>query len=210
MLLVLLCLYGYGVPVWFGGFPWAIRPLSTHHPMGIFLGAFIHGSWDHLWGNLVALLVLSRLFMIQFPNHWLRFWLMQHVMASSLLWLIGAVVYTPEGWRLTHGVSHIGASIWVYAFVGFLISMGVLQKTKQSMGIFFLVLLLYGQIWAFMPIDPKVSWQGHLSGLLTGILIALWKGKLWLQPIQVNADSMNETAEDDDHHQEPEDPYMEL
>jgi membrane associated rhomboid family serine protease len=87
--------------------------------------------------------------------------------------------------------------------------MGVLQKTKQSMGIFFLVLLLYGQIWAFMPIDPKVSWQGHLSGLLTGILIAFWKGKLWLPPTQVNADPMNETAEDEDH-QEPEDPYMEL
>jgi membrane associated rhomboid family serine protease len=194
VLLTLLLLFKNGTPSWFGGITWAIFPQNTHQWKGIWLGAFIHGSWDHLWGNVVALSIFSALFLIQFPRHWLRFWVLQHVIASFLLWLLGNVGMSPS----QTGTAHIGASIWVYAFGGFILTVGILQRTKQSMAIFFLVLLVYGGFfWGLLPIDPKVSWQGHLSGLLTGSFIALWMSKRWLPPAEISTlEDQEEWAED--------------
>lgn len=194
VLLTLLLLFKYGAPTWFGEISWAVFPQNTHQWKGIWLGAFIHGSWDHLWGNVVALSIFTTLFLIQFPRHWLRFWVLQHVIASFLLWLIGNVGMSPS----QIGTAHIGASIWVYAFGGFILTVGILQRTKQSMAIFFLVLLVYGGFfWGLLPIDPKVSWQGHVSGLLTGIFIALWMSKRWLPPTEISSlEDQEEPAED--------------
>lgn len=205
VLLSLLLIFQNGAPNWFGPVQWAIVPLNTQKLPGVLLGAFVHGSWDHLWGNLFALIAFSTLFLIQFPTRWFQFWLLQHIIASFLLWLIGSMgVANPQV-----EVAHIGASIWVYAFGGFILTMGILQRTKQSMSIFFLVLLLFGGFfWGLLPVDPKVSWQGHLSGLITGVLIAIWKGKSWLPQTQVNADLSNDEADQDDGLLE--DPYQHL
>jgi membrane associated rhomboid family serine protease len=81
----------------------------------------------------------------------------------------------------SHAVAHIGSSIWVYSFGGFLMATAVVHRTKQSIAILFLVLLVYGGFfWGILPVDPKVSWQGHLSGLITGVLLALTIGLKWL------------------------------
>ncbi len=68
VLLSLLLLFSYGTPAWFGNVSWAIFPLNVQRWKGIWLGAFVHGSWDHLWGNVIALAIFSALFLIQFPK----------------------------------------------------------------------------------------------------------------------------------------------
>lgn len=205
VLLSLLLLFSYGTPSWFGHVSWAIFPLNIQQWKGIWLGAFVHGSWDHLWGNVIALAIFSAIFLIQFPKQWLRFWVMQHLLASLLLWLIGNV-----GMDAHHtGTAHIGASIWVYAFGGFILTAGVMQRTKQSMAIFFLVLLMFGGFfWGLLPVDPKVSWQGHLSGLIVGVCIALWKVKQWLPPIPLEQE-LHEN-DDTDEGEGLDDPYIHL
>ncbi|MFM8995779.1 MAG: rhomboid family intramembrane serine protease [Bacteroidota bacterium] len=205
VLLSLLLVYRYGIPTFMGSFSWAIIPLNIHQWKGIWLGAFVHGSWDHLWGNLIALAIFSALFLIQFPTQWVRFWMLQHLIASALLWSLGDVGMDAS--RI--GSSHIGASIWVYAFGGFILTVGVMQRTKQSMAIFFLVLLIYGGFfWGLLPVDPKVSWQGHVSGLVTGVLIALWKANQWLPPQELLSES--DADEEPNEDAEWEDPYENL
>ena len=205
VLLCLLLIFQYGTPQWFGDATWAIFPLNIHQWKGIWLGAFVHGSWDHLWGNVIALTVFSALFMIQFPTQWFRFWIVQHFLASLLLWFIGNV-----GMDLARtGSAHIGASIWVYAFGGFILTAAIIQKTKQSMAIFFLVLLIYGGFfWGLLPVDPKVSWQGHISGLIVGAVIARWKVRQWLPSIPREMELRD--GDDNQENGELEDPYIHI
>ena len=38
-----------------------------------------------------------------------------------------------------------------------------------------LIIFLYGSmIWGILPINNGVSWEGHLTGMVAGILIALF------------------------------------
>jgi hypothetical protein len=37
-----------------------------------------------------------------------------------------------------------------------------------------LVVFLYGtMVWGVMPFDPKISWEAHLYGALTGLMLAV-------------------------------------
>lgn len=212
LVLLLSALYRYGIPAVLHPHIWTIQPLNTHNLLGIWLGAFVHGSVNHLLGNLVALVIFSGLFMIQFPNLWLKFWLLQHLFGSFLLWLIG-------DWHVSFSdataipiplyVSHIGASIWVYAFGGFLMGTAVIQRTKQSLAILFIVLLLFGGFfWGLLPLDPKVSWQGHLSGLIVGVIMSATWGQKWLSKTRTILNLAGSDKDDSDINGEAiEDPY---
>jgi hypothetical protein len=66
-----------------------------------------------------------------------------------------------------------------------------------------LVLLVYGGFfWGILPVDPKVSWQGHLSGLITGVLLALTIGLKWL-PRENMWRELGDEDEGNTHHDEP-------
>lgn len=52
------------------------------------------------------------------------------------------------------------------------------------MALSFIVVFLYGGLlWFVVPVKPGISWEGHLSGLITGFLFALiYKQKIEKQP----------------------------
>jgi hypothetical protein len=61
----------------------------------------------------------------------------------------------------------------IFALFGFLVVSGILRKNKPQMAISALVIFLYGYfVWGIFPIEKKVSWDGHLSGLISGIIFA--------------------------------------
>ncbi len=138
---------------------------------GVVFSPFIHADLSHLWNNTLPVLILSAsLFYFYAQQAWKVLWI--GVLCTGVLtWLFG---------RTAH---HIGASGVIYMLFGFLFFKGILTKHFRLIAVSLIVVFIYGSmIWYIAPIDPKISWEGHLSGLLTGIVLAFVFKKGIAQP----------------------------
>jgi membrane associated rhomboid family serine protease len=71
------------------------------------------------------------------------------------------------------GTVHIGSSIVIFGYLGFLLFRGWFQRNPASIFLSLLVFSVYGTlIWGVLPTQVGVSWQGHLFGFLGGVLAA--------------------------------------
>ena len=79
-------------------------------------------------------------------------------------------------WVIGRDSYHIGASSLIYVLVSFMLFKGILTKYYRLVALSFLVILIYGSlIWYVFPhVDEQISWEGHISGLLTGFGFALY------------------------------------
>jgi hypothetical protein len=77
-------------------------------------------------------------------------------------------------WLIGRPAVHIGASGVVYMLAAFLFFKGIFSKQYQLTALSLVVVFLYGGLlWYLFPIDPKISWEGHLSGFAVGLGFAL-------------------------------------
>lgn len=142
---------------------YGIYPRESFGVKGIFLSAFLHGSFQHLMNNSLALLVLLAL---------LRFFYKE----QAFLVLFFGIVFSGLGtWLLGRPSYHIGASGLIYALVSFIFFKGIFTKYYRLLALSFLIVLLYGgMVWYMFPdVEKGISWEGHLSGFLTGVAMAL-------------------------------------
>src|SRR5690606_32795943 len=96
---------------------------------------------------------------------------------SSLFWVVFfAIVFSGLfTWLIGRPSYHIGASGLIYALVSFIFFKGIFTRNFQLSALSFIVVFLYGSmIWYIFP-DMKegMSWEGHLGGFISGILLAL-------------------------------------
>lgn len=77
-------------------------------------------------------------------------------------------------WFIGRPTSHIGASLIIYGEFAFLFFSGILRKNPSLMRVTLTVALFYGSIvWYLFPVDPSISWEGHISGFVSGVFAAL-------------------------------------
>ena len=129
--------------------------------LGILLGPLIHGGLGHLAANSLPLIILGMgIFYFYTPIAYRVFFFI-YLTSGMMLWFGGRAGY------------HIGASGLVYGFAAFLFLSGIIRKNIRLMAISLLVAFLYGgMIWGVLPIDPNVSWEGHLFGGISGLAVA--------------------------------------
>ena len=74
---------------------------------------------------------------------------------------------------------HIGASILIFGYAGFLLTIGVVERSMLGILVGIVVVLLFGGtlLWGILPVAGGVSWEGHLFGLVAGALSAIASGK---------------------------------
>lgn len=139
-----------------------IYPQTFQGLKGILFSPFIHGSLQHIFNNSIPLFVLSTaLFYFYRDIRW-KVLLGGLLLTGILTWFIGRPSF------------HIGASGIIYMLAAFLFFKGVFSKQYQLIALSLVVVFLYGSLlWYLFPIDEKISWEGHLSGFLVGILFAL-------------------------------------
>ncbi len=94
----------------------------------------------------------------------------------SLIIIIGSGLAL---WLLGRPAVHAGASSLIFGYFGFLLASGWYAKDLQSIVIALVVLIFYGgMIIGILPLRAYVSWEGHLFGLLAGILAAGMNARL--------------------------------
>mgnify|MGYP000968137858 CR=1 FL=1 len=139
-----------------------IYPKTLAGLQGVVFSPFIHSGIKHLYSNSIPLFVLSTaLFYFYRPIAWkvLGYGIL---MSGLLTWSIGRPSF------------HIGASGLIYVLFSFTFFKGIFAKHYRLIALSLLVIFLYGSmVWSILPIQEGVSWEGHLSGLLTGLLFAL-------------------------------------
>lgn len=146
-----------------------IRPLEADGLWGIIFAPLLHANWQHLLANTGPLLVLGFLMTLAGMS---RF-----VWATAMVWIVGGFGTWLMGDLGGCGrTDHIGASGLIFGWLAFLVVFGVFVRRVWDVAIGLLVLLGYGGIlFGAVPVLDRcggVSWQGHLSGALAGVLAA--------------------------------------
>ena len=78
-------------------------------------------------------------------------------------------------WLLARpGTVHVGASGLVFGWFGFVVALGVLERSVRAIAGAVLVLLIYGgMVWGMLPNQGvQISWEAHFFGAVAGALIA--------------------------------------
>ena len=139
-----------------------VYPRTLSGLKGVFFSPFIHSDMEHLYHNSIPLLVLSMaLFYFYRPIAW-------KILGYGVL-LSGLIT-----WFIARPAYHIGASGLIYVLMSFILFKGIFAKYFRLIALSLLVVFLYGSmIWYVFPIKEQMSWEGHLSGLVVGLLFAI-------------------------------------
>jgi membrane associated rhomboid family serine protease len=144
--------------------PYGISPRETGELADVVPAAFLHFGWDHVAANSVPLLVLGFLAAVRGIGRFLAVCLTIIVVSGAGVWLTA-----PEN-SLTAGASGV-----VFGLFGYLLVRGFVDRDALDITVGITVVLLYGSIlWGVLPTASGVSWQGHLFGLIGGVLAAFW------------------------------------
>ena len=140
----------------------AVYPRSASGLLGIVTAPLLHGSWEHLAANSVAILVLGTLAGSVYPRATAR--------GLPIIWLgsgIGA------WWWGYPGTFHLGASGLTHGLMFLVFVLGVLRRDKPAMAAGMIAIFFYGSmLLTILAREPGVSWQSHLGGSIAGILAA--------------------------------------
>jgi membrane associated rhomboid family serine protease len=140
-----------------------ISPQNVSGLTGILFAPLIHGDWLHLTSNSLPIIILGTALFYGYPRS-AKIDLAGIWLASGILtWLFAR-----------HGVTHYGASGLTHGFMFFLFTIGVIRRDRLAIVLAMIVFFLYGSmIWSIFPNKPGISFEMHLFGGLSGIVMAI-------------------------------------
>ena len=128
---------------------------------GILFSPFIHKDVNHLYNNSIPLFLFMLTLWFFYRDLSLKIFAYGIICVGLLTWIIGRKSY------------HIGASGVVYMLFSFIFFSGVFRKYYRLIAVSLAIIFLYGSmVWYILPIEENVSWEGHLSGFLVGLVFA--------------------------------------
>ncbi len=134
---------------------------------GVIFSPLLHQDFSHLFFNLFPLLILTNLVLIKG--------------VVAYLWITGLLILSSGflTWLLGRRAIHIGASSLIMGYWGFLLMSLSGGLSITSLLTVFICIYYFGYfIFSILPQGASgeegsrsVSWEGHLFGLIAGILL---------------------------------------
>jgi membrane associated rhomboid family serine protease len=148
---------------------YGIHPLHLDGLQGIVLAPLIHSGFKHLAANSLAFVVLGTGLFYFYRQIALKSFIAIWILSGIWVWFGGRDSY------------HIGASGVIYGMAAFLFVSGLIRKDTGLAALTLIVTFLYGSlIWGaipgFLP-DKQISWEAHLGGMVSGIIMAVYYRK---------------------------------
>jgi membrane associated rhomboid family serine protease len=137
-----------------------IAPRQMDGLDGILWAPFLHSTFGHLISNSVPFLALGFLVSLRGRRYWALISVCVVVGGGALTWLLGS------------GGNHIGASGLVFGYFGALMGAAFYERRPRTIAPALVALLLYSGIVVGLVPRQGISWEGHLFGMLIGILMA--------------------------------------
>ncbi|MET9861643.1 rhomboid family intramembrane serine protease [Streptomyces smyrnaeus] len=150
-----------------------IQPRRVGELVDVIPSAFMHFGFEHLIANTLPLLVLGFLAALRGVGRFLVVAAIIVVVSGLGVWLIA-----PE-----HS-NTAGASGLIFGLFGYLLARGFVDRRITDVALGTVVAVFYGSLlWGVLPTDSGISWQGHLFGLIGGLLAA----RLTAEPRRLDA-----------------------
>jgi membrane associated rhomboid family serine protease len=135
----------------------AVYPRTVSGLTGIALAPMLHGSWAHLVGNTLPLLLLGTLLIYGYPASRWR--------ALAGIWILSGLGV----WLFARGSYHLGASGLTHGMFFFLFVGGILRRDRRSAALLMIAFYMYGgMVLTILPFAPDVSFESHFFGALAG------------------------------------------
>lgn len=150
-----------------GGFHWnrfGVFAREVDGIAGIFLSPLLHGDFQHLFSNSIPLFFLVTLILFFYPRVASISFVLIYLITGLAVWLFSR-----------GGVYHIGASGVIFGMVSFVFWNGVFRKSIKSVILSLVIIVMYGGGGYFAGLVPGqdgISWESHLFGAITGILVS--------------------------------------
>lgn len=143
-----------------------IFPLRPEGLPGIVLSPFIHSGFKHLISNSIPFYLLLFTLVYFYRKFSYKIFFQIYLISGLCVWLGGRPAW------------HIGASGVVYGLAAFHFISGIIRNDVRLLTMSAIVVFLYGgMIWGMLPLQPEISWESHLWGAASGVLLAFYYRK---------------------------------
>ena len=141
----------------------SIYPRKLSSLGGILASPFLHSDLSHITNNTLSFFVLMLIVRFFYKSNYIKIFILGVLLSGLLTWIIARPAY------------HLGMSGVIYVLASFIIAKSFFSKQYNLIAIAFTVIFIYGSmIWYVFPIDQKISWEGHLSGLISGVVLSFF------------------------------------
>ncbi|HWQ90956.1 MAG TPA: rhomboid family intramembrane serine protease [Clostridia bacterium] len=153
--------------IWHGQLnQYGIIPRRLDSLAGILWAPFLHASLKHLTANTLPLLLLGGIICARGQKEFNAVTAYGVLLGGVLTWLFGRTAI------------HIGASGLVFCCFGYIASLAWFRRTFGALLLSVFCLVAYGGLLrGVLPTSLPISWEGHLAGLVAGIVVASTSAK---------------------------------
>lgn len=127
---------------------------------GVLWHPWLHSTYGHVLSNTVPLAAMGYLVSLRGRRYWIAVSIGSWLMGGALTWLFAG------------GLNHIGASGVVFGYFGALLGGAVFDRRPAVLAPALITLLLYSSLLAGIVPQDDISWEGHLFGLIAGLVMS--------------------------------------